>query len=86
MREPFHFSKPRKRLPVPVVTPRQVQFLNALVCGITPREMAVTFKCSYQNVQAILRDAQNRNGLRTREQLAAWWAVRQILERETIAA
>ena len=72
------FENPRKRLPLPDLTQGQRVLVNGLLNGETPREMAYRLGKSRQWVHWSLRNACLRNGLRTREQLAAWWAVKQF--------
>jgi DNA-binding NarL/FixJ family response regulator len=78
MGQPFHFAKPRKRLPLPVVTPRQIEYIEALIAGMSVPEIAKAQGCCRENVTLVLIAARKRTGTKTREQLAVWWALRKV--------
>ena len=69
---------PRDKLPL---TPRQQQFVEALIAGRTVGEIGAAAGCTDSNVYLTLRAAQLRSGCRTREQLVVWWD-RQIAEQD----
>lgn len=66
----------RMRHEKPVLTARQVEYLERLIAGETAREIALDTGCALQNVHEVLRAACARTGNRTRLQLVAWYAVR----------
>lgn len=82
----YHFTKARKTVSLSVLTPRQIQFCDGLVAGMTSKEMGFQFGVSQINVTNVIRAACERTGNRTREQLSAWWAVKQFLELGKVAA
>jgi DNA-binding NarL/FixJ family response regulator len=63
------------RFPRAVLTPRQVEFIEALSAGKTMREIAREFGCCHENVRDRIAEALKRTGNKTREQLCVWWFI-----------
>ena len=81
MGRPLHsvslFAKsPGPRRNKPVLTSRQIEYLERMIAGETVAEIAFETGCAKQNVHEVLRAAVKRTGNRTREQLVAWYAIR----------
>jgi DNA-binding CsgD family transcriptional regulator len=81
MGTPFHFARPRKQLPLAVLTPRQIEYIEALIAGKSVPQIAKAQGCYRENVTQVLIAARKRTGTKTREQLAVWWAMRKLSTR-----
>jgi DNA-binding NarL/FixJ family response regulator len=70
----------------PALTPRQEACVDALIDGLRISEIAQKLGVRSTCVSEIVHDAMYRTGCKTREQLAAWWAVRKLGFRQRTAA
>lgn len=80
----FPDAKPRRNKPE--LTMRQEQCVNALIEGRRVKDIGPMLGITFTCVSEVLHDAMCRTGCRTREQLAAWWAVRKLGFRVRTAA
>ena len=62
----------------PALTPRQAQCVDLLIEGYRVKDIGLQLGIRPTCVSEILHDAMYRTGTKTREELAAWWALRKV--------